>query len=63
MCSEPKGSPGVSADAECCCCEPGTFSRRFVSSKEAEERLEAYKDQLKKEIAGVDERIRKLKGE
>lgn len=47
---------------EACCCECGPFFRRFISEKEKEERLEKYRDQLKNEIAGVEERIQELKG-
>ena len=46
---------------DCCCCAPGLFIRRFRTSKEEEERLQAYKDQLQKELAGLEERIQKLK--
>ena len=45
-----------------CGCGCGTFIRRFISTKEELERLERYRDQLKDEIAGVEERIRELKG-
>ncbi len=44
------------------CCSPHGFSRRFVSSKETQECLKHYKEQLEKEIAGVDERIQELEG-
>jgi len=44
-----------------CGCGSGTFSRRFISAKEELERLEEYKDQLKKELAGIDERTQELK--
>lgn len=61
MCCEPK-EIGISRASDCCCCcEPGHVVRRFVSSKEEAERLEQYKGQLEKEIAGVDERIDDLK--
>jgi hypothetical protein len=43
-----------------CCCTPRLFARRFVSAKEKQERLEAYRDQLEKEIAGVQDRIQEL---
>ena len=39
---------------ECGCCPP---FRRYYSSDEERERLESYRDQLKKELAGVEERI------
>jgi len=45
-----------------CGCGCGTPFRRFVSSKEEQERLEGYSDQLKKELAGVEERIKELEG-
>lgn len=43
-----------------CGCVP--FSRRFYSAKEELEGLEEYRDQLKKELAGLEERIRESKG-
>ena len=46
----------------CCGCGGGTFFRRFISAKEEEERLDKYRDQLKKELEGVEERIKELKG-
>jgi len=39
---------------ECGCMPP---FRRYYSADEERERLEAYRDQLKKELAGVEERI------
>ena len=44
-----------------CGCGCGGFHRRFVSAKEEQERLENYAEQLKKELAGVEERIQELK--
>ena len=35
--------------------------RRFFSSKEEQEWLENYRDQLKKEMEGAEERIKELK--
>ena len=46
----------------CCGCGCGSSFRRFFSSKEEQECLENYRDQLKKELAGVEEHIRELKG-
>lgn len=46
----------------CCGCGCGTFSRRFISAKEEQEQLEGYRDQLKKELAGVENCIKELKG-
>jgi len=45
----------------CCGCGCGSFFRRFISGKEEQEMLEGYRDQLKKELAGVEERIKELK--
>jgi FtsZ-binding cell division protein ZapB len=36
--------------------------RCFVSKQETKEKLEQYEDQLKKEFAGVRERIQELQG-
>jgi hypothetical protein len=46
----------------CCGCGCGPFFRRFISAKEEEEKLEGYKDQLKKELQGLEERLQELKG-
>jgi hypothetical protein len=45
----------------CNCGENNVLFRRYVSSKEEQEKLEEYKDQLKNELAGVEERIQELK--
>jgi hypothetical protein len=37
------------------------FSRRFISANEEREKLEEYRDQLKKELTGVEEHIQELK--
>lgn len=42
-----------------CGCSPGF--RRFFSAEEERECLENYRDQLKKELAGVEERIKECK--
>ncbi|MHB9035684.1 MAG: hypothetical protein ACYC64_03395 [Armatimonadota bacterium] len=54
----------------CCECEPRKpksctcgCGRRFYSSKEERERIECYRDELKKELAGVEERLSELKSE
>lgn len=55
MC-HPKGYPKAMGIDVCgCSCSP-TF-RRFLSKKEQKEMLEEYRDQLKKEIAGLEECI------
>lgn len=41
----------------CGCCGCGPFFRRFISVEEEIERLEKYRDQLKRELQGVEERI------
>lgn len=41
------------------CCGPGW--RRFISPAEELENLERYLEELKKEVAGVEARIRELK--
>jgi hypothetical protein len=35
--------------------------RRFISEKEEQEMLQKYRDQLKMELDGVEERIQELK--
>lgn len=42
----------------CCGCGCGTGFRRFFTSREELERLENYRDQLKKELTAVEERIK-----
>jgi len=53
--------------AECCgpqdvqdCCGTG-ISRKFISKAEKLERLEAYRDQIAKELDGVEEEIAQFK--
>lgn len=40
-----------------CGCGCGPFSRRFLTAKEKEERMEEYREQLKKELEGLEEHI------
>ncbi len=63
MC-QPRGSQRHTAMPGCICsgCGCGPWFRRFFSSKEEQECLEDYRDQLKRELAGVEERIKELKG-
>ena len=49
--------PGCSP-CECGCMPP---FRRYYSSEEELERLETYREQLKKELDGVEERIGKMR--
>jgi hypothetical protein len=46
----------LGADEVGCCAVP----RRFRTAKEKQQELETYRDQLKKELAGVEERIGEL---
>ena len=63
MC-QTRGAIGYAESGGCTCggCECGPSFRSFFSSKEQQERLQAYRDQLKMELAGVEERIKELKG-
>ena len=48
-----------------CCCETSMgchgHGRRFLTKEEKIKKLENYAEELKKEIAAVDERIKELK--
>ena len=56
-----QGNPKI-IEACCCCGDEGTMLvRRYKTSKEEMEKLENYRDELKKELAGVEERIQQLK--
>lgn len=44
----------------CGCCGCGPFFRRFLTEQEEAERLEEYKEQLKKELEGLEERIQEF---
>jgi hypothetical protein len=64
-CCEP--DTGKRSSHGCCdcaptCYSPHGFTRHFVTDKERRECLERYREELKKEIAGVDERIGGLEG-
>lgn len=43
------------------CCEPSGLQRRFVTKGEELEKLENYRDQLKKELEGLDEHLQEMK--
>lgn len=45
----------------CCGGGGGHLLRRFFTAKEEEEWLENYRDQLKKELAGLEERLNEPK--
>ena len=59
MCCAPRGTGRT---AGICTCGCGGFPRRFISASEEKKMLESYKEQLQKEIAGVEERITALQG-
>ncbi len=44
----------------CCGCGCGSGFRRFFSAAEQLECLQTYMEQVKKELAGVEERIKEL---
>ena len=48
----------------CCCCGHGyeRFPRRFLSPAEEKKELEKYLDELQKELAGVEEMLKKIGG-
>ncbi len=46
----------------CCGCGCGPSFRRFFSAKEDQERLVFFREQLKKELDGVEENIKQFKG-
>jgi len=47
----------------CGCCGGGLQFRSFYTAEEELERLKGYKDELEKELAGVQERINQHKGQ
>jgi len=51
----------VGCTCGCCGCGCGPGFRRFFSTQEQQECLESYKDQLEKELGGIEERIKDLK--
>ena len=40
-----------------CCCQ---FPRHFISREEERQRLKKYSEQLKKELAGLEEKLKEL---
>ena len=44
----------------CCGCGCGPWPRRFVTLAEEKEKLERYKDSLRNELAGLEERLKEL---
>ncbi len=66
MCMMPRGGHGHGHGlmGHGCCCGPGGFGgwRRFITPAEEMEGLLNYKEQLQKELAGVEARLKELKG-
>lgn len=60
MCQSGTASETTRIGGHACGCGCGSSFRRFFSSAEEKECLENYREQLKKELAGVEERIKKL---
>jgi len=60
MCCETE-SRNIWREQGFCRCGCGGFPRRFISAKEEKEMLEKYREQLKKELVGLEETIQKLK--
>ena len=58
MCGSVGGHRG---GGQCGCGCGGFFHRHYFSRQEEKERLEEYRDELKKELAGVEERLREHK--
>ena len=54
----PKEMKAIRLEVHGCECNPSF--RQFISKKEKKEYLEKYRDQLKKEIEGVEESIKEL---
>lgn len=64
MCQQreiPRYTEMVGCTCGCCGCGCGPSFRRFFSAKEEQERLETYREQLKKELAGVEGCLKELK--
>ena len=57
MCQPSEKQRTVEAGGCNCGCGCGPFFRRFMTKKEKEERLEEYREQLKKELEGLEEHI------
>ncbi len=57
MCTECAPRNRLHRTGHCGC---GCGFRRYISPEEEKESLENYREQLKKEIAGVDDRIKEL---
>ena len=45
-----------------CCCGCSSSFRRFMTAEEERERIEKYREQLKKELAAVEEHLKEPEG-
>jgi len=61
MCCECEPGVGAGAMARSSACGCGPSFRRFYSTEEEQRRLEAYREELQQELAGVEERLSELK--
>jgi len=57
----PRSSGLAGCTCGCCGWGSGPGFRQFFSAQEEREYLESYKEQLQKELAGVEERIKEPK--
>ena len=56
---------GCGDGQEASCCTPGAggccgMTRQFMTKEERRESLEAYRDELKKELTGVEEHLKDM---
>ena len=56
------GEHAVMCTCGCCGCGCGPWPRRFITPAEEKEMLERYRDSLKNELAGLEERLKELEG-
>lgn len=62
MCQPFGGHTGRGGGACVCGCgSGGFFPRLYISRQEEKDWLEKYRNELKKELAGVEERLKELK--
>ena len=61
MCCQGRRGFGMGRHSSGCRCGCMSFHRSFISAKEELEMLNEYKDQLKKEVEGIDEHLEKLR--
>ena len=52
--------PALTCTCGCCGCGCGPWPRRFIAPVEEKEMLERYKDFLKNELAGLENRLKEV---